>query len=76
MDHVHPLPPTPERFFFHTKQKQQKYKHKFKATQNKKKRSMVLNAAFDNISVISWRSVLMFGETGGPGENHLPYAKH
>ena len=35
---------------------------------------MVFNATFDNISVISWRSVLLEEETGGPGENHLPAA--
>ena len=68
--------PLPGRFFFHTKQKQQKYKHKFKATQNKKKRGLVLNAAFENSSAISWRSVLMVGETRGSGENHRPDAKH
>ena len=33
---------------------------------------MVFNATFDNISVISLRSVLLVGETGGPGENHRP----
>jgi len=31
---------------------------------------MVLNATFNNISVISWRSVLLVEETGKPGENH------
>jgi hypothetical protein len=31
---------------------------------------MVLNATFNNISVISWQSVLLVEETGGPGENH------
>jgi hypothetical protein len=30
---------------------------------------MVLNTTFNNISVISWRSVLLVEETGGPGEN-------
>jgi hypothetical protein len=29
-----------------------------------------LNANFNNISVISWRSVLLVDETGVPGENH------
>jgi hypothetical protein len=29
----------------------------------------VFNATFDNISVLSWRSVLLVEETGGPGEN-------
>jgi hypothetical protein len=31
---------------------------------------MVFNATFNNISVISWWSVLL-EETGVPGENHL-----
>ena len=31
---------------------------------------MVFNATFNNISVISWRSVLLVEETGGPV---LPY---
>jgi hypothetical protein len=31
---------------------------------------MALNATFNNISFISWRSVLLAEETGGPGENH------
>jgi hypothetical protein len=34
---------------------------------------MVLNATFNNISVISWRSVLLVEETG---ENHRPVASH
>ena len=36
----------------------------------------VLTNTFNNISVISWRSVLMVGETGMPGENHRPVASH
>jgi hypothetical protein len=31
---------------------------------------MVFNAASNNISVISWRSVLVTEEIGVPGENH------
>jgi len=31
---------------------------------------MVFNATFNNISVISWWSVLLVEETGVPGENH------
>ena len=31
---------------------------------------MVFNVTFNNISVISWRSVLLVEETGVPGENH------
>ena len=37
---------------------------------------MVFNATFNNISGISWRSVLLVKETGGPGENHLPVTSH
>ena len=37
---------------------------------------MVFNATFNNISVISWRSVLLVGETRGLGENHRPVANH
>ena len=33
---------------------------------------MVFNATFNNISVLSWRSVLLVEETGVPGENHRP----
>jgi len=31
---------------------------------------MVLNATFNNISVITWRSGLLVEETGVSGENH------
>jgi hypothetical protein len=37
---------------------------------------MVFNASFNNISGISWRSVLLVAETGGPGENRQPVASH
>jgi hypothetical protein len=33
---------------------------------------MVFNTTFNNISVTSWRSVLLVEETGGPRENHRP----
>jgi len=33
---------------------------------------MVFNATFNNISVISWRSVLLVEKIGIPGENHRP----
>ena len=36
-------------------------------------RGMMFNATFNNISVISWRSVLLMEETG---ENHRPVASH
>jgi hypothetical protein len=31
---------------------------------------------FNTISVISWRSVLLVGETGVSWENHRPVASH
>jgi len=37
---------------------------------------MVFNATFNNISVISWWSVLLVKETGVPRENHRPTAGH
>ena len=37
---------------------------------------MVFNATFNNISVISWRSVLLVEETGVLGENHRPVVSH
>jgi hypothetical protein len=33
---------------------------------------MVFNATFNNISVMSWRSVLLVEQTGVSGENLLP----
>jgi hypothetical protein len=35
---------------------------------------MMLNVTFNNISVISWQSVLLMEETVVPGENHGPAA--
>jgi hypothetical protein len=37
---------------------------------------MMFNATFNNISAISWRSVLLVTETRVPGENHRPAASH
>jgi hypothetical protein len=37
---------------------------------------MVLNAIFNNISAISWLSVLLMEETRVPRENHQPVASH
>ena len=37
---------------------------------------MVFNSTFNNISVISWGSVLFAEETGVPGENHRPALSH
>jgi hypothetical protein len=39
-------------------------------------RVMVFNTTFNNISVISWRSVLLEEETGGARENYRPVASH
>ena len=33
---------------------------------------MMYNATFNNISIISWRSVLLVEEIGVPGEKHRP----
>ena len=37
---------------------------------------MVFNATFNNISAISWQSVLLLEETRVPGETHRPAAGH
>jgi hypothetical protein len=37
---------------------------------------IVFNTTFNNISVISWRAVLLMEETEGRGENHRPVASH
>jgi hypothetical protein len=37
---------------------------------------MVFNVTFNNISVISWRSVLLEEETEVPRENHRPATSH
>jgi hypothetical protein len=39
-------------------------------------RFMVFNVTFNNISVISWRSVLLVEETRVPGENYQPVESH
>ena len=38
--------------------------------------SMVFNATFNNISVISSQSVLLVEETGVAGEHHRPAVSH
>jgi hypothetical protein len=37
---------------------------------------MVFNDTFNNISVISWQSVLLAEKTGAPGEKYRPVASH
>ena len=37
---------------------------------------MVFNTTFNNISAMSWRSVLLMEETWVPGENHRSAANH
>jgi hypothetical protein len=39
-------------------------------------RLVMFNATFNNISVISWRSVLLVDESRVPGDNHWPAASH
>jgi hypothetical protein len=39
-------------------------------------RFMVFKATFNNISDISWWSVLLVEKTGIPGENHTPVSSH
>jgi hypothetical protein len=43
---------------------------------NQRVRVMVFKATFNNISVISWRLVLLVEETRVPRENHRPVASH
>ena len=37
---------------------------------------MVFNDTVNNISFLSWRSIVLVDETGVPGENHRPVANH
>ena len=37
---------------------------------------LVFNSTFNNISVISWQSVLLVEKTGGSGQNHRPATSH
>ena len=37
---------------------------------------MVFNSTFNNISVISWQSVLLMEETRVPGKKRRPVASH
>jgi len=39
-------------------------------------RFMVYNTTFNNILIISWRSILLLEETGVPRVNHRPVASH
>jgi len=39
-------------------------------------KAMVFNATFNNISNVSWRSVLLVEETGVPVDNHRPDTSH
>ena len=39
-------------------------------------RVMVFNTTFNNISVISWCSILLVEETGEPEENHALVTSH
>ena len=48
----------------------------FKLIDTTRVRVKVINATFNSISVISWRSFLLVEETGVPGENHRPEESH
>ena len=39
-------------------------------------RVIVFNAIFNNISALSWQSILLVGEADAPGENHRPVLSH
>jgi hypothetical protein len=39
-------------------------------------RAMVFSATFNNISFMSWQSVLLVEESGVPEENHRPATIH
>jgi hypothetical protein len=41
-----------------------------------KGRALVFNGTFNNISVISWQSILLAKETRVSEENHRPVASH
>jgi hypothetical protein len=43
---------------------------------NLNSKGQFFNTTFNNISVISWRSVLLVEETGVSEENHRPVAIH
>jgi hypothetical protein len=49
---------------------------RFKYCTKRRVGSIVLNATFNNILAISWRSGLLMEETGVPGENHRPAESH
>jgi hypothetical protein len=53
-----------------------KTKHKYVVMKRVIVRAMMFNGTFNNISVISWLSVLLVEETGVSGENHRPAASH
>ena len=61
-----------------TRKKKQKQKQTGNKNETEEKigvRVIAFSAPFNNISVISWQSVLLVEETGVPGENHRPVAR-
>jgi hypothetical protein len=65
LDESQPDKVTIKKYFYnHTSVKQQRGTSCFTGL-----RFMVFNPTFNNISVISWRSVLLVEESGGPREN-------
>ena len=50
----------------------------YKAAENRIQNDKLFgkNATFNNISVVSWRSVLLVEKTGVPREKHQPIVSH
>ena len=71
MDHA---PPSPHEEDFYPPNKNNKSVNINSKQHRIRKRGMVLNAALNNISAISWRSVLMVEEIGVSVDNHRPVA--
>ena len=52
------------------------FQYSIKQLDDYRRQGMLFNATFNNISVISWRSVLLVEETRVPREKHWPAASH
>jgi len=63
-------------FDCHWKSKQMWIRTKKKLKKTTGVRIMLFNATFNKISVTSWRSVLLVGETIVPAENHRHVVSH
>jgi len=52
------------------------FQYSIKQLDDHRRQVMLFNATFNNISAISWRSVLLVEETRVPREKHRPAASH